>query len=58
MKETLDVMIDMSKVYNFGMYTLLDLRDYLSFVMPFLANKFNVCLRVLLELLEVYTLRG
>lgn len=47
-EETLHVVTAMLKVFNFDVYALLDSGANLSFVTPFLANRFNVCHKVLL----------
>ena len=36
------VVIGMIKVFNFNVYTLLDPRESLSFVTPYVANKFKI----------------
>lgn len=58
MEKTLDVVIYMSKVYDFDVYASLDPRANFPFVTLFLENRFNVCLEVLLEPSEVCTLVG
>lgn len=55
MEETLNVVINMLKVYNFDIYALLDLGANLSFVTPFLENKFNMCFEILVEPFEACT---
>lgn len=47
--ETPDVVISSLEVFNFVVHVLLDLGANLSFVIPFLQNRFNICPRVLLE---------
>lgn len=54
-EKTLDVVIDMLKIYDFDVYTLLDPRANLSFVTPFLANRFHACSEVLNEPFKVCT---
>lgn len=43
----------MLRVFNFDVYALLDQRAYLSFVTPFIANKFHICHKVVHEPFEV-----
>lgn len=58
MEETPDVVTGLLKFYDFNTYTLLDLGANLSFVTPFLANRFHVCLEVRNDLFEVCTPAG
>lgn len=56
-EKTVDVINDLLKV-KFDVYAFLDPCANLSFVTPFLANKFSVCPEVLQEPFEVYTPMG
>lgn len=54
-EETPDNVIGTLKVYDFDVYALLDMGDILTFVTPFLANRFNLCPEVYVEPFEVCT---
>lgn len=58
MEETSHVVIGMLKIYDVDAYALLDLGDNLSFVTPFLTNRFHVYPEVLNESFEVCTFIG
>lgn len=54
MEETPDVVTGTLKVFNFDVYTLLDLGANISFVSPYVAMKFDVRPEVFLEPYSVY----
>lgn len=53
-EETPDVVTGMLKVFNFDLYALLDLGANVSFVYPYVAMKFSIDPKILLEPYFVY----
>ena len=58
MEETPDVVTGMLQVFNFDVYALLDPGANLSFVSPYVAMKFTIDPKILLEPYSIYNPMG